>query len=171
MQDGPIVKVEGRLLRKIKQTNAIDTPQVPGLQLQPWQEQKGEYIKCLACNKYCDGNHETTESHKKKLESWLQRYRTPKDFSAPKHPWLAFVEDKHFSDTLEVKCLLCKTWVTDVDDCCPPTYQGLHGFPSRENSQQHVLQLKKFYSDPENWEPWIRKEKHRHHPELADTWW
>lgn len=131
-----------------------------------WQQKHGaDRVMCLACNKYCDGLHETTLAHEKKLEYWLQSKHAGKDFSAPSQPWLAFAKDPTYEDERGLKCLLCDTWVSDIVGICPEDYAGLHGCPSPENSNGHAKMMQRYRSDRDKLEEMLA-EKAEHHPEM-----
>lgn len=122
-------------------TDARNFRKIPGSSggaLAVWQERKGE----------------------------LQNYHGPADFSAPEHPWLAFVEDVQYTDEPALKCLLCNAWVTDLENCCPPDYAGLHGYPSHANSKRHQSQIRLYAKNPIHFDDWLFKQKVKWHPEI-----
>ena len=49
--------------------------------LERWQEMGPEGVKCIPCDKYCDGYHELTPDHIRKLaiyiEAYEDKYREP----------------------------------------------------------------------------------------------
>lgn len=133
--------------------------------LEDWQELDGNSIKCRACNKHCDGVHETTADHKKRLETWRWEQKAEEqDYAAPPQPFLAFVADETFGNGKYLRCLLCKKWVQDwecIGDVAD--YSGNHGNKGPHNGKDHAKRLNNLSEYLED----LAEEKAIYHPPAA----
>lgn len=145
----------------------------PAPNLEEWQEMDQEgNIKCLPCNKFCDGCHECCDEHIKKLERWLAARRED-TYSAPPQLWLAWVPCQGWGENKRyLKCLICSKWVMDVEHPSEVTagYDGSHGtFNSVKNQRDHakkVENLQEYMKDREWWSK-IIQERDKWHPGAA----
>jgi len=121
------------------------------------------HYRCKACNKMCDGIHENTAEHHKRLANYLWNLEEEtREYPAPSQTWLAWVADPDFDDRRFLKCLLCKKWVQDfeLDSLDTRGYTGHHGDRGAGNQKDHAKKLNNlsFYVEA------IKAEKDLHHP-------
>lgn len=113
--------------------------------VEPWQEATPSgYLRCLACNKMCDGVHEHTAEHLRRVEDYMWSLEAEgRDYPAPVQAWLAWVSDPSSGDRRYLKCLLCKKWVQDFDSEGMNTagYAGNHGEAGPSNQKDHAKKL------------------------------
>lgn len=111
--------------------------------LERWQELRPDgMINCLACSRVCDGNHELTADHHKRVQNYLGLLDlADKDYPAPPQPWLAYLEDPSFGEGKFLKCLLCAKWVNDWTDASTAGYIGNHGDKGALNQKDHAKKL------------------------------
>mmetsp|Transcript_104107 Transcript_104107/g.164423 ORF Transcript_104107/g.164423 Transcript_104107/m.164423 type:complete len:465 (+) Transcript_104107:101-1495(+) len=139
-------------------------PKVKTSGLQRWQADDGDGsgIRCIPCRKICDGYHEQTPDHKRKLKDWLAAQR--KEYDAPEDDWLAYVE---CDGARQLRCLMCEKWVVDFDGSDPSLYiDGEHSRLSDKNQKDHkkrMLQLEEYMNDRGYWSA-ILAEKAKWHP-------
>eukprot|EP00747_Dinoflagellata_sp_TGD_P179567 gnl/TRDRNA2_/TRDRNA2_30594_c0_seq1.p1 gnl/TRDRNA2_/TRDRNA2_30594_c0~~gnl/TRDRNA2_/TRDRNA2_30594_c0_seq1.p1 ORF type:complete len:419 (-),score=96.12 gnl/TRDRNA2_/TRDRNA2_30594_c0_seq1:33-1247(-) len=141
--------------------------------LECWQEQDPQgYVKCKACNKVCDGVHESTDEHARKLENWLAWNKAgqgeERTYEEPAQQWLAYVACEDFGPHRYLKCLFCNKWIQDWDGYNTVGYAGAHGDPSSANQKDHKKKMNDldWYLGPEGrstMEP-ILAEKRKWHP-------
>jgi len=114
-------------------------------------------IRCMACNKICDGVHETTKEHEKRLEQYLwQLSADDQEYPEPHQPWLAYVPDTSYGKGRYLKCLLCKKWVQDWEALDTQDYSGNHGNKGPNNQKDHAKKMRYWeeYSDDVLAEKW-----------------
>lgn len=133
--------------------------------LESWQtaDEHGN-IHCIPCGKCCDGCHETTLDHKRRVRAYLWSFEV--DYSAPAQPWLAWVECNQWGGGRWLKCLLCKKWVQDFEGKTTGAYQGTHGSLGPGNQQEHrkkLVKLDALKQDASFWNP-ILEERQKCHP-------
>lgn len=132
--------------------------------LERWQadDVDGCGIRCIPCKKICDGYHEQTPDHKRKLREWLSAQR--KEYDAPEDDWLAYVECE---GVRQLRCLMCEKWVVDFDGADASLYiDGEHSRLSERNQKDHkkrMQQLDEYMNDRGYWKA-ILAEKARWHP-------
>lgn len=111
---------------------------------EPWQEVVAHsgYYRCIPCNKMCDGVHENTDEHKKRVADYVYRLGVEgKEYPAPVQPWLAWVSDSSTGGWRYLKCLLCKKWVQDLGSELTVGYVGNHGGKGPANQKDHAKRL------------------------------
>lgn len=137
--------------------------------LEDWQEHDGQgNIRCKACNKMCDGIHEATTEHRRRLENykWFQT-AAEKAYPAPQQEWLAWVECESEGPGRFLMCLMCNKWVNDWDQTSRSTvgYCGHHGnFNESGNQKKHRTKLGSITEHRQ----WLREEKSKWHPEVLE---
>ncbi len=116
---------------------------------------------CTLCNKFCDGCHEATPAHQKRLEAYYYA-RQKEHYELPEEPWLAWVRDS--DSKLYLKCILCDKWVMDLEGpLAGAQYRGLHGSLGVENQKKHRKLLENFvtYGREWDWNDWEKIERER----------
>lgn len=135
----------------------------PPEKLEPWQELDAWNVRCKACNKVCNGVHEYTDEHNKRVEDFMWRLEAEgREYPSPSQPWLAWVSDPSFGEHRYLKCLLCKKWVQDNDtsDMSSEGYDGNHGDAGPNNQKDH----KKKLNNLEYYLEELAAEKQQFHP-------
>ena len=110
---------------------------------QKWDPTQEAY-RCLPCAKICDGQHEYTDEHNRKLGFWVEPEKVEKfEYEFPPHPWLAWKPDASWRPGKYLHCLLCKKWVQDFDPDSMQLkfYAGKHGLESGDNQKVHKSRL------------------------------
>mmetsp|Transcript_96047 Transcript_96047/g.277363 ORF Transcript_96047/g.277363 Transcript_96047/m.277363 type:complete len:376 (+) Transcript_96047:70-1197(+) len=143
---------------------AVAAPLPPdGLEVwKAWDAAAG-CARCLACSKVCDGQHEQSKEHRRKLEQYLW-FISEKEYSysSPPQAWLAWVPDESFGRHRYLRCLLCCKWVDDNADEDTAEYSGTHGFPSDQNQKGHRKRLQYMDFDVDA----LLEEKRHWHPDM-----
>lgn len=164
--------------------------------MEKWQAVDGDgQIRCIPCNKYCDGVHEQTKEHANRV--WEYLVTLEGDYKEPEESWLAWVkaDEPGYAEGLYLKCLLCKKWVTDLAGADPSGYDGQHGRSADNSTKQHkkfMSNLASYMNDQafwngvlaerSKWHPPIKplsdmitpvpeKPEKPSPPELPDGWW
>jgi len=133
---------------------------------EPWQEwdEANQCLRCRACNKLCDGLHETTKEHTRKVEQFMWNLQANESmYKAPVQPWLAWIPDASFGKGRYLRCLLCKKWISDWEELDTSGYNGSHGDASDYNQKDHARRL----INLEMYEEELAEERLRWHPETA----
>ncbi|CAE8639900.1 unnamed protein product [Polarella glacialis] len=128
--------------------------------LMDWQEHADGFIRCKPCNKRCDGVHEDTPEHKRKLDYFLETLKSVG--STPSQPFLVRIADASFGKGLFLKCLLCNKWVSESVADCTDEYNGMHGSSGPKNTKEHAQKLRNL--DSSRLEQ-MRAQKRKWHPD------
>jgi len=130
--------------------------------LEPWQEHDADgKIRCILCDKICDGCHEHTQEHQRKLANFMWEKDVEENgYPTPAQTWLAWVPDSKSSKSERcLKCLLCDKWVGDWQGSSTVGYAGTHGDEGDANQKDH----KKKLADLQSKMPWLMTEKAKYH--------
>lgn len=129
-----------------------------------WQKADSYGIRCLACDKYCDGKHEATPDHARRLRDFLLYLDA--DYAEPAEPWLAWVACEQWGKCRWLKCLMCNKFVQDLDGTSTEGYKGSHGQFGPTNQKDHRRKLENLDAlmrDASRWNP-IAEERAVWHP-------
>lgn len=139
--------------------------------MESWQEMHDDgYIRCLACNKCCDGTHEYTSGHESRLKAFLQssaKESSTHAYATPDQPWLAWVPCESWGNERWLKCLMCNKWVQDHEGSSTANYVGAHGSLGSGNQKDHkkkVENLDAYMRDVTYWGE-IQSERQKWHPQ------
>lgn len=141
---------------------------VPG-NLERWQEIGAEGIKCIPCDKYCDGFHEHTPEHIRRVALFLEALED--QYREPIEPWLAWLPCKECGEGRYLRCLLCKKWVQDFEGTDTRHYDGQHGKLSVKNQKGHLKKMENldaYKADAIFWNA-LLAERSEYHPAAAGS--
>lgn len=131
--------------------------------VEPWQRQDAQgNILCTPCGRLCDGVHEYTKDHNRKVEFYLWDLTAAEQvYPEPPQLWLAWVEEASFGRGRFLKCLMCDKWTQDWGgDLNTEAYCGNHGLASESNQKDHARRLAN-YSE---YSMSVEREKAKWHP-------
>lgn len=118
--------------------------------LETWQELDADgHIRCIPCNKYCDGVHEQSAQHKNRL--WAYLVTAMGDYEEPEEEWLAWVPCSEWGEGLFLKCLLCDTFTDDFTGTDARNYDGWHSRFSSNNCKKHRKKMENLKEDRSLW--------------------
>lgn len=140
--------------------------------VQSWQQvDEDGNRRCLACNKWCDGVHEQTQEHKRRVANYVDggALHNHGGCPAPAQPWLVWAQGEAWGDERSLKCLLCDKWVQDFGDADTTGYRGHHGELGAGNQKDHrkkMENLECYKRDTVYWSQ-LLAERERWHPSQA----
>jgi len=106
-----------------------------------WQEVLADgQVRCIPCQKFCDGIHETTAEHAKRVFAYIETLKG--DYKEPEVPWLVWASCEEWGEGLYLKCLLCNKWIQDLVGTDARGYDGNHGSAGSQNQKDHAKKIR-----------------------------
>lgn len=123
-----------------------------------WFRMQGDgTVMCLACSKVSDEVHNVTDTHNRRVESWVAAEEIRlSNFPPPREPWLAWVlfDENDPSSERSQRCLLCSKWVNDDSSHSDGPGQ----------SKEHAKNLRNNHPSDRWWIDNVTKVREKWHP-------
>lgn len=139
--------------------------------LEKWQAADTDgQVRCVPCNKYCDGLHEATSEHEKRI--WAFAVTLEGNYKEPEEEWLAWMACEEWGEGLYLKCLLCDKWIQDLAGTDPRGYDGHHSRLSSNNQKGHLKKMQNLdyhMKDHSLWNAMLAERSKWHPPARSDV--